>query len=606
MNIIIFYQKILKILTLRNIILIITFSLNANNTILAQNSQDVIKEQDWISRQQQNILEDKQRENEIKNENEKQNNQLKNENATDSVNINDTEIFECIKIKEIKLIQANSISNYQQQKLTSNFIGKCINADTLSTIIKTINDYYYEQGIITTQIKVPNQNLKSGIFELKIIEGIIEKIDFNKNSFLDKMQKFSAFGNTNNKVLNINDINQGIYQINRLHSNNAILKIKPGSDTGKSIVEINNSKKFPAKFTLTNDNLGNEFTGIYRTNFTTNLDNLFSFNDNLNINYTTNLYDNNNKKNIESISTNLIIPFKYSAFSYDFYHSKFKAQSEIKNSTIQISGYSQIAKINFDHTLTNKSFLKLSLNSSLTQKSSAAYLNGSKLTNSQRRLSILNLGFTTSLSLNNFNIIVNPSYSKGLKILDAKKDLPSSSKNTAKAQFDVFKIYANFSKKIILPNNYGSFNLTTETSGQYSKQTLFGSEQFSVGGYFSVRGFRENYINGDLGYNIRNKLTFNLGQLLASFSNLKSTEKKIINLHKFSIEPFYDYGYVKNKYIDNSSSGRLSGAGLKTLFNSKYFNTSLTYSWAINKSKLITSNLKENKLIYFEVNINCC
>jgi len=39
-----------------------------------------------------------------------------------------------------------------------------------------------------------------------------------------------------------------------------------------------------------------------------------------------------------------------------------------------------------------------------------------------------------------------------------------------------------------------------------------------------------------------------------------------------------DYGYVKNKYID--ADGRLAGAGLKTIFNSKYFTASLTYSWA--------------------------
>ena len=78
------------------------------------------------------------------------------------------------------------------------------------------------------------------------------------------------------------------------------------------------------------------------------------------------------------------------------------------------------------------------------------------------------------------------------------------------------------------------------------------------------------------------------------------------SVHKFSLEPFYDYGYVKNKYVDEGASGRLAGAGLKAGFNSKYFNTSLTYSFATNHSQLITSDVKENKMIYFEISLSCC
>lgn len=59
---------------------------------------------------------------------------------------------------------------------------------------------------------------------------------------------------------------------------------------------------------------------------------------------------------------------------------------------------------------------------------------------------------------------------------------------------------------------------------QISKDTLFGSEQFSVGGYYSVRGFRENYISGDHGYYFRNKASFNLGQFLVPTLTAKNNK----------------------------------------------------------------------------------
>jgi len=144
---------------------------------------------------------------------------------------------------------------------------------------------------------------------------------------------------------------------------------------------------------------------------------------------------------------------------------------------------------------------------------------------------------------------------------------------------------------------------------QISKNTLFGSEQFSVGGYYSVRGFRENFITGDHGYYFRNKASFNLGQILAPILTKKEGDKdnfiskNSYHLYKISMEPFYDYGYAKTKYNGQGeiTSGRLSGAGLKTIFSSKYFDASLTYSWALQKSNLITSTDKENKMLYFEL-----
>ena len=80
--------------------------------------------------------------------------------------------------------------------------------------------------------------------------------------------------------------------------------------------------------------------------------------------------------------------------------------------------------------------------------------------------------------------------------------------------------------------------------------------------------------------------------------------KNAHHLYKVSMEPFYDYGYIKTKY--NGDSGRLSGAGLKTIFSSKYFDASMTYSWGLQKSKLISSDDKENKILYFELGVKCC
>jgi hemolysin activation/secretion protein len=410
-------------------------------------------------------------------------------------------------------------------------------------------------------------------------------------------------------VLNINDINQGIYQMNRLHSNNATMKIEPATDEGMAKVYIQNQKKFPSHATISYDNLGNDFTGISRTNFSGGIDNLLFLNDAINLSYSTNLNDDSKTRDIKSFTSGISIPLGYNTFSYDYSRSEFRGTNSGVSGKVRLNGFSERNNATIDHVFFHNGNLRISGNTSLTTKSSASYLNQTKIETSERKLTIGSVGLTISNYFSNgASLYLKPTYYKGLKLLNAKQDAANLTGDTPKAQFDYFRLYASLSKRFTIPNTQIPFMLSTEVDSQYSKQTLFGTEQFSVGGYYSVRGFRENYITGDSGYYFRNKANFNVGSLIAPF--VKSDEgifaKNLVHLNKFSVEPFYDYGYIKNKYTFNAASGRLAGAGIKTIFSSKHFNASLTYSSAIDRSRLITSNKKENKLVYFEVSINCC
>ena len=556
-------------------ILLFSFSAKADPT--------AVSEQDWITRNQQNILEEARRSKELEAIDKDRERRKKEDQGEIQQKFNASgKPKTCLPINEIRLIGANLLSFPRQKKLTSPFIGKCFESEILGEVVTKITNYYHGLGYVTTQVTLPKQNMQSGVLELKIIEGKIEKISLGQDRVIDKMQKFTAFGNIEGDVLDVNEINQGIYQINRLQSNRATMKIEPGSVDGESKILVENQKKFPLHATVGKDNLGNKFTGVQRANFSSTIDNLLFLNDALNLSYTANLHDDHSIKNLKAFSSGISIPFKSNIFSYDFSRSEFKGTNAGSTTALVTTGFSQQNKFGFDRVLFNKADLRISANSSLTSKSATSYQNGSKLSNTERRLTILNLGFSASKYFNNgASLYFKPTYIRGLTALNAQKDQQNIPSTTAKAQFEAFKFYASASKKFTaIPLTF-----STEMDSQFSKQTLFGSEQFAVGGYYSVRGFKENYISADSGYYFRNKISYSPG-------------------FKVTFEPFYDYGYAKNKY--DGSSGRLSGTGIKTIFSGPYFNASVTYSQGLSKSHLTSSNVKENKLVYFEISASCC
>ncbi len=579
----------------------------------------LINQQDWITRRQQNQIEETNRQKEqttIRKERDRKKKQLKEGKEKELIS---GKPDKCFLIKSIELIDANSISKRVQKKLTRDFIGKCISAKTLTEIITKIQTYYHKEGLITTRIFTPKQNIQSGNLKLQVLEGKIDEITFKNENFGTKMQKFTAFPFLEGKVLDLNRINQGIYQINRLSSNNAAMKIVPSDKEGEAVIRVQNQKKFPARATIGYDNLGNEFTGIRRTNFSGSLDNLLFLNDAINLNYSTNLDDDSQQKDIKSFTSSISIPFGYNTLSYDFSRTEFRGTNQGINGAVRLTGFSQRNNVSIDRVLLNEGNLRLSSQVALTTKSSASYLNQQKIETSERKLTIGSFGLTISNYFKNgVNLYLKPTYFKGLKILDAKQDDKNLSPQTPKAQFDYFKLYGQVSKRFLVPEfiskNQIPFTFQTEFDSQYSKQTLFGTEQFGVGGYHSVRGFRENYIAGDSGYYFRNKVSLNVGSLILPLiseqyqngNNQNFITKNLVHLNKFSTETFFDYGYVKNKYTQNGGDGRLSGIGVRAIFASKYFDASLTYSAAKSHSRLITTSEKENKMVYFEISAKCC
>jgi hemolysin activation/secretion protein len=597
--------------TLHKIILLLFVLISYGFGFSAFAQENDIKIQDRIIRQQQD--DDKA----IKRQREFNRIEKERENIVKEIKENDLswlkESDDCFTIKKMNISGAELLSEDQIKKIELPFLGKCFTRDVSVKISDQINLIYHNLGYITIQVTFPPQNIIDGDIRIEVLEGRVEQIILNKDKFTDEMQKFSAFGFMKNKNLNINDINQGISQMNQLPSNDAKMKVEPGEKVGYSKVIIDNKSKFPARARIGYDNLGNEFTGIRKTNFSGTLDNLLFLNDQINLTYNANLDDPSNEKDLRSFTSSISIPFSYNNFSYNYSRTTYRGQDYGSSGAVIVSGYSNSNNVAIDRVLLNNSEYRISAKVSLSTKETASYINKNKTAGSERRLTIGGASLTISKYFKNgASLYLRPEYSEGLKLFDANKDDAGLTTDMPKAQFHLYKLYGQISKRFQVPKIKIPISLSIEMDSQMSSDTLFGSEQFSVGGYNSVRGFREDYIAGDHGYYFRNKASFNLGQLIVP-SLLKKDQadsknnfmiKSLNYLYKINMEPFYDYGYVKTKY--NGDSGRLSGTGLKATFFGKYLDASLTYSWGLSRSNLITSSDKENKMLYFTLSAKCC
>ncbi len=460
----------------------------------------------------------------------------------------------CREIKEIVIKEAPNLSDKMRQEIQSEFTNRCLKVSDIEAILGRITKDYIDRGFVTTRAYLPTQDLSQGRLEILVVEGRIEKIMIE-----DEGKKSISVGNVfplaQGELFNLRDFEQGIDQINRLVSNNARLDIAPGSQAGFSQIIVRNQPKSPWHFNVAWDDQGSKATGKNQVGLTMGVDNLFGKNDFLSITHREALPQNRDWKYSRSENLFWSVPFGYATLSggasFSEYVSKLQTPGGLD---LQSRGSNTAYNVKLDYVSYRDKDTRLSFSGTLTTKSGKNYLDNQFLGVSSRQLTILDVDSELSTAGLGGAITLNLGWAQGLSWLGALKDLSDIPDWAAHAQFSKFKFGLNYMRPFRLWGE--DFTWTTQLTGQLGVDTLYGSEQISIGGIYSVRGFVNNSLSGDRGYYVRNDLA-----VRRSFSVGDTAMSGRLYLG-------YDFGEVTN-IPDNIAQGKMSGMAVGMSLNWK-------------------------------------
>lgn len=457
----------------------------------------------------------------------------------------------CITIATISVDGATVISQFQISKIIQPYENSCIDARRIEEIMGKLTALYLSKGYATTRFYLPEQDLKTGMLKLRVEEGKLSQLQMTERAKGSLSLKTAIVG-AKGKVLNLRDLEQALDQINKLQSNNATMNIYPGEKPGESVVIFDNqpSKRWNGYFSY--DNKGQDSTGRNQAALGMGLDNVFGLNDLLNISYNRSLPFKSNRQDSFSGSIFYAVPLGYQTLSLSASRSEYDSTLKTEFNQLHSSGETNTYTGRLDSLLYRGLNNQLRANIGLIHKDTAAFLEDIKLDVSSRKLSVLDVGLSYSDMLLAGVVNLNAGYSRGLKVFNALEDTADLPVDMPKAQFEKLTYGLSYFKPFqALGQN---FSFSSSFSGQYALDPLYGSEQYSIGSLYSVRGFNQSSLSGDNGYSFKNDLNLNK---VYSMSN-----GPLITRHYVG----FDYGKVDNK--ENSSQvGELAGVSLGTAFN---------------------------------------
>lgn len=408
----------------------------------------------------------------------------------------------CRDIKVISIDGARLLSRGIENRLARPYLGRCLTVSDIEHLLGDITKAYIDRGRATARAYLPEQDLSSGQLRVTVLEGRIGALKLNGRG----VNLGGAFPYQVGHELNLRSLEQGIDQINRLQSNHATLDIRPGDVPGESVVVVSNQPTRRIYGNIAADNLGSRATGRYQGAVTVTGESLLGLNDLLSFTRRQSDPLNSDKTQSSSETAFASLPYGPLTFSGGYTVSRYRTDiSTLSGTSIRLTGNTKNAYGSIDWAAYRNRTDQLHLLATLTYKDQRSFIDGQLLSVSSRKLSVLDLDASFTTTRLPGLITLGFGYSHGLTAFDALRDMPNLPDGAPRAQFDKFRISAAYFNSVNLGRQ--RVDLSSVFAAQLTGDTLYGSEQFAVGGVYSVRGFRETTLANDKGFYLRNEVS---------------------------------------------------------------------------------------------------
>ena len=456
-------------------------------------------------------------------------------------------------IDQIEFAGDAVLSSSELKEIARPFLNKRLGSARINQLLRRLTERFVNEGLITSRAYLGEQNLRSGTLIITLVSGKLESIQLNgqqispsapgaqpdSGGWLTDFGVRMAIPAAPDEVLHLADLEQGVEQINRMRRNQAEMQILPGSSPGGSIIGIKNTAGDRLWFSAGLDNYGSQQTGLNRTRFGVEADNLLGFQEIVSFNYS-------GSRETNALVGSASVPLGYNTFSYTTSLSEYQA---LISDTALLYGKTLATTWGWNRVLSRSQASKLALDVTLSLRRSERDINNLPL--APQKLSVLRVAINKLwrflIEKRPASLTLEGGVSRGLSAFGADKDSAQIQDSEAHGQFT--KLDVNGALSFALPSpDAAQFMMRMQVNGQWTRQALFGSEQIFVGGMSSVRGFRESGVSGDRGAYSRNEIVWSNTPTVADVR----------------IEPYVFFDTGITELIAEGHTRRLSGLGLGT------------------------------------------
>ena len=476
----------------------------------------------------------------------------------------------CLQIDRVDIQDAPSITASEMQLLVAGFEGRCLGLAEFDQVLETVTLAYVDRGLILSRAYLPEQDLKSGTLEIRVVEGSLSSIRINGED--RPYWAGMVFPGLVGKPVNIRDTEQGLDQIEGMPRWTANLAFTPSETSpGDSILDVTAGTPKRTEFRLSSNNRGTEATGAWITALSANTANLFGINETWDISISKSVNPNafafaDDGDTNRSASLGFAVPYGRWSIDYGYSFSDYELTIPGAIDLINTDGAVRSHALTVDYLLDRDETTKQVLGVSLVRAENENFIQDVRIDASSRTLTGLKLSYGRSNPIWSGSFDGTVYIERGLRAFGGQNgdSLPDGA---PEPQYLLAGFNADYARGLGKTNQ---LTWSTTLSGQYSEDRLYGTQAFSIGGVSTVRGSRTSLASGSSGVVWRNELDYRVTEDLSDFIQAASFYAAI------------DYGRVFGQEPVDVRSGHALGG----VFGIKFRNT--TYNFDVSYQEILS------------------
>ena len=434
-----------------------------------------------------------------------------------------------IEIKNIKIPKGEKFLKKRLEK----YFSKPLNEETIFEIKKEIIKYFNDKKHPFISVITPNQDISCGVLQILIIEGKLGNLTVKGNKHFSTKQIVKSVRLKKDRAIIPDLLDQDLYWLNRNPFRNVYAIYTPGEEEETTDVELTVKDKWPIRLYTGMDNIGNDITGNNRFYAGFNIGNLFKKDQIVNYQFTSGA--NYSYFHAHSLFYTIPLPWRHIAEIIGGYsHVNTSHNVQTVSDNFKTKGFSLQASLRYTIPIRPNKTLLSEFISGFDFKRTNNDLNYSQhgivaqYANLTQLMMGYNLGFTTNTTKTTFEI--EGFWSPGRWISDQSSRIYQEIRPHAKNYYVYTRWASNFNWTFFYNCKFKSF-----FRGQLATCNLLPSEEYGLGGFDTIRGYKEREFNAD------QAVILNQEFYLPSFNFMKFFTKKINST--FEILGFFDWGY---------------------------------------------------------------
>lgn len=471
----------------------------------------------------------------------------------------------CLDVHELQVV---GMTRYHQADFVSVLAplkGQCVGVAAINAALHAITDRYVHDGYVTSRAFVGPQNLKDGVLTITVFEGRVGKIEPIGKRPYSKRELAAAFAADHGDILNLRALEQGVDQLARLAGGDPTIQIAPGEQQITSNVEVNRKPTdswLRPGFAINNN--GSASTGRLQATASLDADSPLGLADFWSLYYSHDAI-NDRRRGSDAWGGFVSLPHGWWTLSLSGGVSDYHTVIEGSVLAFLSNGSSWNASATLDRMVYRDANTKFSLSGGLALVDTANYIAGIQLQTGSYRIVTANITAHWQRRFGNSLIASNIGYSRGVDILGART--VDTGPGGATGTFNLISGDTSVQSRFAVGPT--KFTNTLQLRGQWGFDNMFPVSAFSVGGYSTVRGFRDDGISGRTGALLREQLGFGICDTKACSPRLGASLDGYLA---------YDVGAIRPNDFNAYERGLLQSGTVGAKINVQHFQTDIALS----------------------------